>query len=87
MKFHTASADETRALAARLAPHLQAGDVVVLVGDLGSGKTTFAQGVDVRAKPLVIGEGVHSTTLLLRQKITKSRGRSVLAAMTREKTQ
>lgn len=45
MKFHTASADETRALAARLAPHLQAGDVVVLVGDLGSGKTTFAQGV------------------------------------------
>jgi tRNA threonylcarbamoyladenosine biosynthesis protein TsaE len=45
MKFHTASADETRALAARLAQHLQAGDVVVLVGDLGSGKTTFAQGV------------------------------------------
>jgi tRNA threonylcarbamoyladenosine biosynthesis protein TsaE len=45
MKFHTASAEETRALAARLAPQLQAGDVVVLVGDLGSGKTTFAQGV------------------------------------------
>ena len=40
----TRSAEETRALAARVAPLCRGGDVVLLVGDLGSGKTTFAQG-------------------------------------------
>jgi tRNA threonylcarbamoyladenosine biosynthesis protein TsaE len=40
----TASQDETRALAAALAPLCRAGDVVLLVGDLGAGKTVFAQG-------------------------------------------
>lgn len=32
-------------LAATLAPYLQAGDVIVLSGDLGAGKTQFVQGV------------------------------------------
>lgn len=36
---------ETAGLAARLAPHLAAGDVVTLAGDLGAGKTTFARGL------------------------------------------
>jgi tRNA threonylcarbamoyladenosine biosynthesis protein TsaE len=43
--FETHSADETRALAARLGALLGAGDVVCLVGDLGAGKTTWTQGL------------------------------------------
>lgn len=40
----SASADETRALAARLAIAAAAGDVIALRGDLGAGKTQFAKG-------------------------------------------
>lgn len=35
----------TRALGAELAPRFRAGDLVLLVGDLGAGKTTFVRGV------------------------------------------
>lgn len=38
-------ADAMRALAARLATLLSAGDLLVLTGDLGAGKTTFTQGL------------------------------------------
>ncbi len=41
----TFSAEETRALGARLASALGPGDVVVLRGDLGAGKSEFARGV------------------------------------------
>ena len=41
----THSAEETRALGAKLAAHLQAGDVVLLQGDLGAGKSELARGV------------------------------------------
>ncbi len=40
----TASVDETRDLAHALASLARPGDVVVLAGDLGAGKTAFAQG-------------------------------------------
>ena len=39
------TADDMRALGERLSDELSAGDVVVLTGDLGAGKTTFVQGV------------------------------------------
>ena len=41
----TADADQTRALGARIAALLRAGDLVVLSGGLGAGKTTLVQGV------------------------------------------
>jgi tRNA threonylcarbamoyladenosine biosynthesis protein TsaE len=40
----TASADETRQLAASVAELTRAGDLILLAGDLGAGKTTFAKG-------------------------------------------
>lgn len=43
--FETLSAEETRALGGRIAAHLQTGDVVLLHGDLGAGKTTLTQGI------------------------------------------
>ena len=39
------SAEETGQLGARLGRTMAAGDVVALIGPLGSGKTTFAQGI------------------------------------------
>ena len=41
----TGNADETRALGVRLARLLRAGDLVMLSGGLGAGKTTLAQGI------------------------------------------
>ncbi len=40
----TASAEETEAVAARLAVRLVVGDLVTVSGELGSGKTTFVRG-------------------------------------------
>ena len=41
----TYSENETRALAAEFANTLKGGELVALIGDLGSGKTTFVRGV------------------------------------------
>ena len=40
-----ASAEDTRAWGVALGGQLRAGDVVVLTGDLGAGKTTLTQGI------------------------------------------
>jgi tRNA threonylcarbamoyladenosine biosynthesis protein TsaE len=43
--FTSASAAETEAAGMRVARKIQAGDVLALVGDLGSGKTQFVKGL------------------------------------------
>ncbi len=45
MQFHTSSAEETRNLGKLLGEVLSAGDIVLLFGDLGAGKTTLVQGI------------------------------------------
>jgi tRNA threonylcarbamoyladenosine biosynthesis protein TsaE len=56
----TSSADETEALAGRLAASLGAGDRVGLLGPLGSGKTVFVRGL---ARGLGIDPSeIHSPT-------------------------
>ena len=43
-KIISKSAEETRELARRIVKQLNVGDVVLLTGDLGAGKTTFVSG-------------------------------------------
>lgn len=64
MTVHTNSADETRAVAAAIAPVLRAGDLLILSGDLGGGKTAFVQGL---AAAMDIREPVTSPTYVLAQ--------------------
>ncbi len=45
LEFSSHSPEQTRRLGVRLGELLRPGDVVCLSGDLGSGKTTFAQGI------------------------------------------
>ena len=61
----TGSEDETAAVGERLAAALNAGDVVLLYGDLGAGKTAFTRGL---ARGLgALAEDVTSPTFTLVQ--------------------
>jgi tRNA threonylcarbamoyladenosine biosynthesis protein TsaE len=62
MEVCSRSADETRALGARLAAVLRPGDVVVLTGDLGAGKTVLAKGI---ADGIGVSEPVVSPTFTI----------------------
>lgn len=60
--YITKSLDETKALAAKIAKQVSVGDVIALIGALGTGKTAFAQGF---AKAMGIKEVVGSPTFKL----------------------
>ncbi len=59
MQVFTKSTEETEEVAFNYAKNLKAGDVVLLDGDMGVGKTVFAKGV---AKALGITEPILSPT-------------------------
>jgi len=72
------SADDTRALGVKLALTFKGGEIICLRGDLGTGKTTFAQGI-LRALG-VEGPYTSPTFIVIKQykiKNNKSRIRNV----------
>jgi len=62
MIFNSYSIEDTQFLAQRLAEKIMVGSVVTLVGNLGTGKTTFTQGF---AKAIGVNERVGSPTFKL----------------------
>jgi len=62
MEYITHSREETIAVAESFAARLQGGDVVLLSGELGAGKTTFTKGI---ALALGITEPVTSPTFTI----------------------
>jgi tRNA threonylcarbamoyladenosine biosynthesis protein TsaE len=61
----TNSAAETEALGARIAARLQPGDVVLLSGELGTGKTTLVRGA---CRALGVSDPVTSPTFTIGQR-------------------
>jgi tRNA threonylcarbamoyladenosine biosynthesis protein TsaE len=64
-QFHSSSAAETEAIGARLAHGLGAGDVVLIEGELGAGKTTLVRGA---ARALGVSGPVTSPTFTIGQR-------------------
>ena len=62
MKYVTKSAEETLAIAESFAKELKKGDVVLLSGELGAGKTTFTKGI---ARALGVKDVVTSPTFTI----------------------
>ena len=67
---HTATAVDTQALAESIAAIAEAGDLLVLAGEMGAGKTAFAQGF---ARGLGIPGPVTSPTFTIVQEHTGGR--------------
>lgn len=60
--FATGTAEATQDVAGKLAGLLRAGDLIILSGELGAGKTTFTQGL---GRSLGVREGIISPTFVL----------------------
>jgi tRNA threonylcarbamoyladenosine biosynthesis protein TsaE len=64
LEFETHSDEETRALGSSIAKMLPDRGVVLLIGELGAGKTTLAQGI-VEGRGVASAEEVSSPTFTL----------------------
>ena len=64
LRFETHSDEETRLLGRQLAVQLPCHGVVLLVGDLGTGKTTLAKGI-VEGRHAAAADEVNSPTFTL----------------------
>ncbi|HEU0072551.1 MAG TPA: tRNA (adenosine(37)-N6)-threonylcarbamoyltransferase complex ATPase subunit type 1 TsaE, partial [Dehalococcoidia bacterium] len=62
LSFESHSAAETRRLGRTLAAHLRPGDVLLLKGELGAGKTCFSQGIGAGLR---VREPVKSSSFVL----------------------
>ena len=69
METITTSATETKKLGKEIGSSLAGGEILALVGDLGSGKTTFVQGL---AQGLGIKKRIISPTFILMRKYNTS---------------
>lgn len=73
MEIFTSSASETKKLARQVVDRLKGGETIALFGDLGSGKTTFVQGL---AEVLGIkGRVLSPSYVLIRQHQIPSRNK------------
>lgn len=69
-RFQSEQADETEALGGRLAAELSPGDVVLVEGELGTGKTTFVRGA---CRRLGVSGPVTSPTFTIGQRYRAER--------------
>lgn len=60
--LHTKTPSETRRLGERIGRRLRAGDVVLLSGELGAGKTVLAQGI---ARGMGVADPVKSSSFVI----------------------
>jgi tRNA threonylcarbamoyladenosine biosynthesis protein TsaE len=74
LRYETKSPTETEAAGAELAARLRPGDVVLVSGDLGSGKTTFVRGA---CRALGVEGVVTSPTYTIGQVYDAGGGREV----------
>ncbi len=73
-RFQSSGAAETEALGAALASRLTSGDVVLIEGELGSGKTTFVRGA---SRELGVAGPVTSPTFTIGQRYPARRVQTV----------
>ena len=73
MEYTTSSAQETQLIGKNLASQLTGGDIVLLHGELGAGKTTFVKGI---AEGLGITDDILSPTFTLMNIYTATRQHS-----------